>query len=169
MTSDDAKRDGALDSFSEEIDRICDQFEDEWKSGARPEIGKYLAEAPEPARRGLVHQLLKLDIHYRRDRGDTILPRDYDSYPEYATLIDELLGPSMVREPEPDADSMLMDELESLLRGLPKLFRDVLERRLQDQPMVEIAKELGVSRRAVYRVLDVLKERLRKSADAGKW
>jgi DNA-directed RNA polymerase specialized sigma24 family protein len=156
------------DSFYEDINLACERFEAEWQSGGEPRIELFVAEVPEAARPELTRELLNLEIYYRRKRGDKILPRDYDSYPEYAMLIDELLGPSMAREPEPDADAMLMDELDAPLRGLPKLFREVLERRQLDQPVVEIAEQLGVSRRAVYRILDVLKERLKRSTDAGK-
>jgi hypothetical protein len=156
-------------SLLQEIDDACDDFEDRWRADQKPRIEDYVARASERVRTGLVQALLRVEIACRRERGDSILPRDYDSYPEYASLIDELLGRYLTCEPGPNTAAMLFHEREALLRGFPKLFRDVLERRLKDQPVVEIAKQLGVSRRAVYRVLDVLKERLRKSADTGKW
>src|SRR6516162_7570146 len=84
------------DSFGDEIEILCDRFEEEWKAGAEPDIKKYLADAPPPARRELARELLKLDIHYRRDRGDTILASDYKSFPEHGSLVDELLGPSLL-------------------------------------------------------------------------
>jgi hypothetical protein len=88
MTAEEPK-----DSF-EEIDRACDRFEAEWRSGAEPQIEMYIAAASERARPGLACELLKLDIHYRRDRGDTILPSDYKSrFPDHASLIDTLLSP----------------------------------------------------------------------------
>jgi serine/threonine-protein kinase len=86
------------DSFGDEIEILCDRFEAEWKAGAEPDIKRYLAEAPEPARHEMARELLKLDIHYRRDRGDTILASDYKSFPEHASLVDELLGPSLLPE-----------------------------------------------------------------------
>jgi WD40 repeat protein/tetratricopeptide (TPR) repeat protein len=86
------------DSFRDEIEIHCDRFEAEWKTGAEPEIKKYLAGAPESARHELAGELLRLDIHYRRNRGDTILATDYKSFPEHASLVDKLLGPSLLPE-----------------------------------------------------------------------
>jgi serine/threonine-protein kinase len=80
------------DSFYDDINLACERFEAAWRSGAQPQIEPYIAEAPEGARPELICELLKLDIYYRRDRGDTILPSDYQSYPEHATLIATLLA-----------------------------------------------------------------------------
>src|SRR5262245_3668965 len=85
-----AKR-ASSDSFFVEINDACERFEAEWRSGGQPQIELYIAEAPEGARPELIRELLKLDIFYRLDRGDTILPSDYQSYPEHATLIATLL------------------------------------------------------------------------------
>jgi serine/threonine protein kinase/Flp pilus assembly protein TadD len=81
------------DSFYAEINDACERFEAEWRSGGQPRIKQYVAEASEEARSELIGELLKLDIYYRRDRGDTIVASDYESYPEHATLVEELLGP----------------------------------------------------------------------------
>src|SRR5262249_6436817 len=81
------------DSFGDEIDLACDRFESEWRAGARPQIEPYLAKVPEPARAGLACGLLKMEIHYRRACGDTMLPGDYTSrFPNHASLIDRLLS-----------------------------------------------------------------------------
>jgi serine/threonine-protein kinase len=93
------------DSFGEAIDLACDRFEAEWRAGARPQIEPYLAELPEQARAGLACELLKLEIHYRRDRGDHIIPSDYTSrFPDHASLIETLLGPALL--PEEQAGNM---------------------------------------------------------------
>jgi signal transduction histidine kinase len=87
------------DSFYAEISHACERFEAEWQSGKQPRIELYVAQVPEGARPELIRELLKLDTYYRRDRGDTILPEDYKSrYPEHASLIDTLLGPSLLAE-----------------------------------------------------------------------
>src|SRR5215831_4759037 len=65
------------DSFYDDINLACERFEAEWRSGGRPQIELYLVEAPEGARRELIRELLKLEIYYRRDRGDTIGADDY--------------------------------------------------------------------------------------------
>jgi serine/threonine-protein kinase len=98
--SDDIRNGDDLSSqFEDEIERACDRFEAEWKAGAEPEIKKFITEAPPPARNELERELLKLDIHYRRKREDTILPHDYTAdYPEHASLIATLLGPCLLEE-----------------------------------------------------------------------
>jgi predicted Ser/Thr protein kinase len=80
-----------VDSFGDQIEILCDRFEREWQAGARPRIQEYVAEAPEPARHELAGELLKLDIHYRRERGDSILAGDYAEFPEHASLVGTLL------------------------------------------------------------------------------
>jgi serine/threonine protein kinase len=81
------------DSFGDEIEILCDRFEAEWRSGGKPQIEPYVAAAPEGARPELVRELLKLDIYYRRDNGDTVTPDDYKSFlPEYAGLIETLVS-----------------------------------------------------------------------------
>src|SRR5262249_24252330 len=64
-----AEPDQAL-SVLEEIDAVCDRFEAEWQSYSRPEIRSYLAEVQEGARRRLLRELLRVDIFYRRTRGE---------------------------------------------------------------------------------------------------
>jgi serine/threonine-protein kinase len=55
-------------------DLIADRFEDAWK--ARPQIEAYLAEAPEHSSR-LLKELLRLDVEYRRRRGEHPTLQDY--------------------------------------------------------------------------------------------
>jgi WD40 repeat protein len=90
------------DSFGDEIELLCDRFEEEWKAGRNPKIQEYVAGAPQLARHELAGELLKLDINYRRERGDTILNLDYAGFPEHAGLIETLLGPALIPELPPD-------------------------------------------------------------------
>lgn len=48
------------------IDRICDAFERDWKSGEAPNIAEQLAEVPDELRLPLAQQLVMLDTEYRR-------------------------------------------------------------------------------------------------------
>jgi serine/threonine protein kinase len=54
------------------LDRVCDAFEKAWKTGERPAIQEILAEAPPggPLRTKLLHELLALEVSYRRQRGE---------------------------------------------------------------------------------------------------
>lgn len=76
------------------------------------------------------------------------------------------LAEAMGREPGPDEALALLDQLEALLRGLQPQFGQVLEMRLQGHSVAEIAAHLGLSRQAIYRMLDLLQHRLgREAAD----
>jgi RNA polymerase sigma factor (sigma-70 family) len=68
------------------------------------------------------------------------------------------------REPDPAAAADLVDQIQSLLAGLPDLYCHVLDWRLQGYSVAEIANKLGISRRTVYRALDLLQERLMEQA-----
>jgi len=72
---------------------------------------------------------------------------------------DELLA----REPTPEAAAALVDTVEQLLRGLGPTQRRMVELRLQGCGLDEIAAELGRSERTVRRLLDLVRERLRRA------
>jgi RNA polymerase sigma factor (sigma-70 family) len=90
---------------------------------------------------------------HRRDAGREVVGE--------APLTD-VLG----REPGPEDAAVLMDEIASLLRGLPNLHCHVLERRLEGQSVADIAAALDVSRQTVYRVLKLLQQRLERASIA---
>jgi RNA polymerase sigma-70 factor (ECF subfamily) len=73
---------------------------------------------------------------------------------------DALLLKALTREPGPDEAAAFMDQIETLLRGLPELHGRVLEMRLQGYSPTEISQELHMARMSVYRVLRLLQERL---------
>ena len=77
-----------LQSYSAEIDAICDRFEAAWKAGQRPRIAAYLAELPEPGRAGLFRHLLALELHYRRTAGETPELGQYrERFPDFLAAV----------------------------------------------------------------------------------
>jgi RNA polymerase sigma-70 factor (ECF subfamily) len=60
------------------------------------------------------------------------------------------------REPSPLEAVMLVDQIETLMDGLPPLYCHVLDLRLQGVGRSEIAARLGVSRQTVHRALNLL-------------
>jgi RNA polymerase sigma-70 factor (ECF subfamily) len=64
------------------------------------------------------------------------------------------------REPSPLEAVMLVDQIETLLQGLPPFYCHVLDLRLQGLGPSEIAPRLGVSRQTVHRSLNLLQARL---------
>jgi tetratricopeptide (TPR) repeat protein len=75
------------------VDDVCARFEDAWKKGRRPSLQQFLAGADGPERSELLRELVRLDSHYRRRRGEPVLPDDYDMcFPADVTLIRAVLA-----------------------------------------------------------------------------
>jgi RNA polymerase sigma-70 factor (ECF subfamily) len=74
---------------------------------------------------------------------------------------------AVAQDPSPDDAAAFVDQVEALVRGLPLLYGQVLDLRLQGHNQSQVATQLGVSRRTVHRVLDQLQERLEESASRG--
>jgi tetratricopeptide (TPR) repeat protein len=71
-----------------EIDSACDRFETAWRSGERPELGAFLAEASEAARPRLFRELLTLELEYQIHRGMKPDAVDYHGrFPEQADTV----------------------------------------------------------------------------------
>jgi WD40 repeat protein/tRNA A-37 threonylcarbamoyl transferase component Bud32 len=64
-------------SLARRVDEVCDRFEIAWREGQQPCIEDYLGDASEPERSALLWELILLDIHYRRQRGETPQVEDY--------------------------------------------------------------------------------------------
>jgi RNA polymerase sigma-70 factor, ECF subfamily len=64
------------------------------------------------------------------------------------------------REPGPAEAAELVDQIDTLLSGLPELYGRLLGLRLQGRTVTETAEELGVSRQTVHRALNLLQDRL---------
>jgi serine/threonine protein kinase len=61
----------------ERIDEVCLAFEDQWLRGERPLVERYLAETDVPLRGALLHELLLIELEYRRGWGEVPAPADY--------------------------------------------------------------------------------------------
>jgi tRNA A-37 threonylcarbamoyl transferase component Bud32 len=77
-----------------QLDHVCDHFEAAWKAGRRPAIEAHLADVPEPLLLPLLHELVLLEAHYRRLRGELPHPQDYAGrFPRLAAWLEEALAP----------------------------------------------------------------------------
>jgi WD40 repeat protein len=63
------------------VDAQCIRFEAAWKAtgatGGRPSLEEYLADTPEPERFALLVELIRVEVHYRRQLGETPCGADY--------------------------------------------------------------------------------------------
>jgi RNA polymerase sigma factor (sigma-70 family) len=105
--------------------------------------------------------LVCLTLHKARacGRRHTAAARDVAAEAAGASLAE-----AVAHEPGPAEAAALVDEIGTLLRGLPALYGELLRLRLEGHSVVETATRLGVSRRTVHRGLQLLQHRLARSA-----
>ncbi|MCA9196521.1 MAG: SUMF1/EgtB/PvdO family nonheme iron enzyme [Planctomycetales bacterium] len=91
------------------LDEVCDRFEMACKLGSSPKIFEILQEWDQPYRACLLSELLHLDLHYRRKRGESPTVSDYSNLlPEYVQIVEEIFAPSAIA----DSDAWMVDHLE---------------------------------------------------------
>jgi hypothetical protein len=85
------------------VDRAGDRFEDAREAGQRPSIETFLTEAPEPERSVLLHELLVLELGYRRRSGEKPTPAEYlRRFPDHSSLINNVFGEKPTPPPRQD-------------------------------------------------------------------
>ena len=66
---------------AQRVDETCDRYEAAWMaantSGSPPQIEDFLNDVPTTDHTILLRELILLDLHYRRQRGETPQPGDY--------------------------------------------------------------------------------------------
>ena len=81
-------RDLLSDSAEERVDKVCLQFESQWKAGQHVKIEEYLGAMVEPERPALLCELLRLEVEYRLGRGEEPTVKEYQHrFPEHAVSI----------------------------------------------------------------------------------
>jgi RNA polymerase sigma-70 factor (ECF subfamily) len=104
--------------------------------------------------------LLQITLRKARFQARFHLASRRDAAAEAAGNDDIAFAEALAHEPGPAEAAALVDQIDSLLLGLPELHARVLDKRLQGYTVAEIAEQLAVSRQTVYRVLDLLQQRL---------
>ncbi len=90
------------DSQVRRIDQICDSFEVAWDSELQPRIEAFLDEELGPHRSFLLHELVLIDVEYRRQRAECPRTTDYQQrFPELdEQWLDARLSPTRSGEAE---------------------------------------------------------------------
>jgi RNA polymerase sigma factor (sigma-70 family) len=107
--------------------------------------------------------LMKITLRKAQAKGRHHTRPIRDVRVEVAGGSEAWLAEAVTREPDPAEALALVDQVEALLQGLPPLYGQVLQMRLENYAVAEIAPQLGVSRQTVYRMLTLLQRRLRAS------
>ncbi|MBV9124208.1 MAG: hypothetical protein JO112_12695 [Planctomycetes bacterium] len=97
-------QDSAALSVQARVDAVCLRFEEAWKAGRRPRVEDYLKGTPEADRPVLLRELLRLELEYRGQRGETPILEEYRPYfPEYLDLrhvfFPQATRPELLRSP----------------------------------------------------------------------
>jgi hypothetical protein len=88
------------------VDAVCDRFEEAWLAGPRPPIEEYLDDLAERVRPDLFGELLRLDLHYRRQQLDAPTEEEYGRrFPEYTDLIRSVFRVAGSSRERPSADA----------------------------------------------------------------
>ena len=79
-------------SLGGQLEAMCDRFEATWKAGRRPSIEDHLDGVPEAHRAALFHELLVLELAYRRRAGERPTAEEYQRrFPEHVAVIETIL------------------------------------------------------------------------------
>jgi len=76
-----------MSQFDDQIDLLCDRFEDAWIAGNRPSITEVMAESNPATHQALLENLVPTDIEYRIKLGEAIDPGDYSELGPQAIAI----------------------------------------------------------------------------------
>ena len=79
-----------------QLDHVCDAFEQAWRSGAAPpHLEEYLAQAPDsaPIKATWFEELLRLDVHYRLEAGESLTADAYiHRFSDQAAIVPKVLA-----------------------------------------------------------------------------
>jgi eukaryotic-like serine/threonine-protein kinase len=107
-----------------EINRICDRFEEAWRTGRRPAIEDYLAATAEPMRSDLLRELLAVELEWRRSAGERPGAQEYRArFPTHVALVEAACA-----KPGRAATPPSSDPGRNLLFGLLALQNNFIDR-----------------------------------------
>jgi serine/threonine protein kinase len=90
------------------VDRVCDQFWDDWATGRRPRAEDYLSSAEESLRTPLLAELLRVEIQARRAAGEEITEQElHERFPDDRTAIEEALQRTKSSVPTRDSGGLI--------------------------------------------------------------
>jgi len=99
------------------IDAICDEFEELWQSGQRPQLETFLNRVPENGQSQLFRELIASEFFFRQRLGESLQREEYLSrFPQFEQLLQETF--STTRKGEMMSDQVDFQQA-TLLPGRP--------------------------------------------------
>ena len=85
------------------LNTACQRFEAAWKAGLAPRIEGHLSPATGAERAALLKELIRVDVSYRRARGQTVTSEEYlRRFPELdAAWLESVLAPATLAHAGP--------------------------------------------------------------------
>ena len=62
---------------AKDFDALCDEFESQCQAGNRPSIENFLGRVDEVEKQALLNELMAIELHYRRQLGESIDLSEY--------------------------------------------------------------------------------------------
>jgi serine/threonine protein kinase len=88
---------------AERVDRACDRFEREWQTGTSPSLAAFAEQVNTPVGQVLLGELLRIELTYRRQRGESPSPETYVArFPGHAERIAAIFE-ELATQPVPPA------------------------------------------------------------------
>jgi hypothetical protein len=84
--SDNHPQPGDSLDLAHAVDALCDRFEAAWQGGERPDLDAWLPRE-EALRRAALHELARLDLEYRLQKGEAVRVEEY--FARYPSLRDD--------------------------------------------------------------------------------
>ncbi|MBL7044814.1 MAG: protein kinase [Pirellulaceae bacterium] len=113
----------SVDAF-ERVHSACHAFEEIWKNGQRPKIEAFVGEFEGDERKSAFHNLLRVEIYYRRRNGSDPLSSEYcNRFPDFAFFIGAVFRALAEEDDEPlardkaQAPAGTMDNVPAVVDG----------------------------------------------------
>ena len=106
MMRDQDLDDNTIDR-AKRFEKICDEFESQFSKGTFPIIESFLLRVDESKKQSLLHELIEIEMHYRRQRGELVTFSDYQArFPDVSnSWFDETVRKEFIPWSKPVAEN----------------------------------------------------------------